>query len=147
MENLRNRTDVKLVTNEKDYLKWASKPSYLSQKVFDNDLVTIHKSKVTLTLNKPAYVRMFILDLMQVLMYEFHYDYIKRKYGNNSRLCFTDTDTLMYRIKTEDVYVDFTKDNKMFDFSNYSAKSKFYDDSNKLVTGKMKDATVGAEIR
>ena len=53
----------------------------------------------------------------------------------------------MYRIKTEDVYVDFTKDNKMFDFSNYSAKSKFYDDSNKLVTGKMKDATVGAEIR
>ena len=78
---------------------------------------------------------------------EFHYDYIKRKYSNNSRLCFTDTDTLMYRIKTEDVYVDFTKDNKMFDFSNYSAMSKFYDDSNKLVTGKMKDATVGVEIR
>ena len=147
MENLRNRTDVKLVTKEKDYLKWASKRSYLSQKVFGNDLVAIRKSKVTLTLNKAAYVGMCILDLMQVLMYEFHYDYIKRKYGNNSRLYFTDTDTLMYIIKTEDVYVDFTKDNKMFDFSNYSAKSKFYDDSNKLVTGKMKDAAVGVGIR
>ena len=70
MENLRNRTDVKLVTNEKDYLKWASKSSYLSQKVFDNDLVAIRKSKVTLTLNKPAYIGVCILDLMQVLMYE-----------------------------------------------------------------------------
>ena len=70
MENLRNRTDVKLVTNEKDYLKWASKSSYLSQKVFDNGLVAIRKSKVTLTLNKPAYIGVCILDLMQVLMYE-----------------------------------------------------------------------------
>ena len=54
MENLRNRIDVKLVSNKKDYLKWTSKPSYMSHKIFVNDLVAIHKSKVTLTLNKPA---------------------------------------------------------------------------------------------
>ena len=56
-----------------------------------------------------------------------------------SRLLFLDTNNLMYEIKTEDIYDDFSKDIEMFDFSNYSAKSKYYDDSNKLVVGKMKD--------
>ena len=55
---------------------------------------------MTLTLNKPAYIGMYILELSKVLMYEFHYDYIKNTYGNNSRLLFTDTDGLMYEIKT-----------------------------------------------
>ena len=146
MENLRNRIDVKLVSNKKDYLKWTSKPSYMSHKIFDNDLVAIRKNKVTLTLNKPAYIGMCILELSKVLMYEFHYDYIKNKYGNNSRLLFTDTDSLMYEIKTEDVYKDFSNDKEMFDFSNYSTKSKYYDNSNKLVVDKMKDETAGVAI-
>ena len=55
---------------------------------------------------------MCILELSKVLMYEFHYDYIKNKYGNNSKLLFTDTESLMYEIKTEDIYED-------FDFSKY----------------------------
>ena len=54
MENLRNRIYVKLVSNKRDYLKWTSKPSYMSHKIFGNDLVAIRKNKVTLTLNKPA---------------------------------------------------------------------------------------------
>ena len=62
-----------------------------------------HKSRVTLTLNKPAYVGMCKFDLSKVLIYEFHYNYIKTKYGHNSRLLFYDTDDLMYEIKTEDV--------------------------------------------
>ena len=115
----------------------------MSHKIFDNDLVAIRKNKVTLTLNKPAYIGMCILELSKVLMYEFHYDYIKNKYGNNSRLLFTDTDSLMYEITTEDVYEDFSKDKEMFDFSNYSTKSKQYDKSNKLMVGKMKDETAG----
>ena len=65
---------------------------------------------------------MCILELSKVLMYEFHYDYIKNIYGNNSRLLFTDTDSLMYEIKTEDVYEDSSNDREMFDFSNYSSK-------------------------
>ena len=81
---------------------------------------------------------MCILDLSKVLMYEFHYDYIKNKYGNNSRLLFTDTGTLMYKIKTDNVYEDFSSDKEMFDFGSYSAESKYYDDSNKLVLVKMK---------
>ena len=96
----------------------------MSHKIFDNDLVTIRKIKVIM-LSKPAYTGMCILELTKVFMYKFHYDYIKSKNGNNSRLLFADINHLMYM-------------KKMFDFSNYSTKSK-YDNSNKLVVGKMKD--------
>ena len=80
----------------------------MSQKIFYNNLVAIRKSKITLTLNKPAYIGMCILDLSKVLMYEFHYDYIKNKYGKELRLLFTDTDSWMYENKTEGVYEDFS---------------------------------------
>ena len=119
----------------------------MSQKIFENNLVAIRKSKVALTLSKPAYAGMCILDLSKVLMYEFQYDYIENRYDNNSRLLFTDTDSLMYETKTEDVYEDFSKDKKMFEFSNYSTKSKFYDDCNTLVVGKMKDKTTSVSIK
>ena len=79
MEDLRDRIDIKVVSNEKDYMKWTSKSSYISQKILDNDLFAIRKSKVTLTINKPAYGGMYILDLCKILMYEFHCDYIKIK--------------------------------------------------------------------
>ena len=85
MENLRNKIDVKLVSNKKAYLKWTSKPSYILHKILENNLVAIRKKKVTLTLNNAAYIGMCILELSKVLMYEFHYDYIKNKYGSNSR--------------------------------------------------------------
>ena len=88
---------------------------------------------------------MCLLELSKVFMYEFHHDYIKIKYENKSKLSFTDTDSLMYEIKTEDVYDDFGSDKEMFDFSNYQTKSN-YDNSNKLVIGKMKDETRGVVI-
>ena len=87
----------------------------MSHNIFGNDSVVMRKSKVTLTLNKPAYIVMCILELSKVLMYEFHCEYIKNKYGNKSRLLFTDTDSLMYGIKTEDVYEDFSNNKEMFD--------------------------------
>ena len=80
-------------------------------------------------------------------MYQIHYDYNKNIYDNNSRLLFTDTDSLMYEIKTEDVYEDFNSDKKMFDVSIYSTKSKYYDNSNKLVIGKMKDESTSFAIK
>ena len=85
MENLRNIIVLKLVSNKRDYLKWTSKPSYMLHKIFENELVAILKNKVILTLNKLGYIGMCILELSKVLMYEFHYDYIKNKYGNNSQ--------------------------------------------------------------
>ena len=122
-------------------MKWTSKSSYMSRKIFGNDLVAIHKSKVTLTLKKPAYIGKYNLEFNKLLMYEFHYDYIKNKYASNSRLLFSDTNSLMYEIKTEDVFEDFSKHKEIFDFSNYSAESKCHNNSNKLVAGKMKDET------
>ena len=110
MENLRNRIDTKLVSNKKDYLKQTSKLIYMSHKIFDNGLNAIRKNKVTLTLKKPAYIGMCISELSKVLMYEFHYEYIKNYCGYNSRLLFKDTDGLMYEIQTEDVFEDFSND-------------------------------------
>ena len=80
-------------------------------------------------------------------MYEFHYDYIQDKCDNKSTLLFTGTDNLMYKIKTEGIYENFSSNKEMFDFSNYSTNSKYYDDPNKLVIGKMKDETGGVPIK
>ena len=79
-------------------------------------------------------------------MYELHYDYIKNKYDNQSKLLFTGTDSLMYAIENEDVYEDFGSNKEMFDFSNYSTKSQYHDDSHKLVNGKIKDEIGGVAI-
>ena len=109
MENLRKGVDVKLVTDEKKLTKLASKPTYVSSKIFSKTLVALHKIKETLTLNWPAYVGMCILDLSKTLMYNSHYKYIKMKYGNKAKLLFTDTDSLTYEIETEDIYKDFSE--------------------------------------
>ena len=79
MENLRKRVDLRLVTSKKKLLKLSSKPTYVSSKIFNENLVAVHKIKETLTLNRPAYIGMCILDLSKTLMYDFHYNYIKQK--------------------------------------------------------------------
>ena len=103
MENLYKRVDVRLITNEKKLLKMASKPAYVSSKIFNNNLVAVHKIKETLTLNRPTYLGMCILDLSKTLMYDFHYNYIKNKYGDKAKLLFTDTDSLTYEIQTKNL--------------------------------------------
>ena len=116
-ENLRNRINVKLVNNKKCYLKCTLKPRYIQHKIFDNNLAAIGKSKISLKPNKPAYIRICVSQLSQVSMYKFHSGYIEKKYGNNARLLFSDTDSLMYETKAEDAYQKFSNDKKMFDFS------------------------------
>ena len=113
MEDLGNINNVRLANNEKGYLKCTSKPSYMSQKIFDKNLVAVSKSKVAIKLNKLAYIGMCSLKLSKILMNEFHYDYIKNKYENKSKLLFTDTDSLIYEIKTEGVYEDFSSDKEI----------------------------------
>ena len=146
MENLRKRVDVRLVTDEKKLLKLTSKPTYVSSKIFNENLVAVHKIKETLTLNRPAYVGMSILDLSKTLMYEFHYNYIKDKYKDKAKLLFTDTDSLTYEIEAKDVYKDFWKDIHKFDNSDYPKYSPFFDKENKKVIGKFKDEAAGIPI-
>ena len=146
MENIRKQVDVRLVTDEKKLLKWASKPTYVSSKIFNENLVAVHKIKETLTLNRPAYVGMCILDLSKTLMYDFHYKYIKDKYKNKARLLFTDTDSLTYEIEAEDVYQDFWNVKDKFDNSDYPKSSPYFDKTNKKVIGKFKDEAAGVPI-
>ena len=146
MENLRKRVDVRLVTDKEKLLKLASKPTYVSSKIFNENLVAVHKIKETLTLNRPAYVGMCILDLSKTLMYDFHYNYIKQKYGDKAKLLFTDTDSLTYEIQTDDVYADFWSDKDKFDNSDYDKESPFYNTANKKVIGKFKDEACGIPI-
>ena len=113
---------------------------------FHNILVAICKSKLALKLNKPAYIEMCILGLSNILNYESDYDYIKNRFDKKSKLLFTGADILMYEIKTEDVYEGFSSDKEMFDFSNYSTKSKYDDNSNKLAIGEKKDETGSVAI-
>ena len=79
-----------------------------------------------------------------MLIYEFHYKYIKSKYDAN--LLFTDIDSLVYEIKTEDVHEDFYEDKNLFDFSDYPLHSKFFHPVNKKVIGKMKVGFKGKVI-
>ena len=146
MENIRKRVDVRLVTDEKKLLKLTSKPTYVSSKIFNENLVAVHKIKETLTLNRPAYVGMCILDLSKTLMYDFHYNYIKHKYGEKAKLLFTDTDSLTYEIEANDVYKDFFKDKDKFDNSDYPEYSPFFYKTNKKVIGKFKDESAGIPI-
>ena len=144
MENLRKRINAELINNAKDYVKWLSKPSFISQKIFSENFVAIHKIKPVLTLNKPIYVGFSILDLSKLLMCEFHYKYVKSKF--DAKLLFTDTESLVHEIKTEDVYEDFYQDKNLFDFSDYPLNSKCFDPVNKKVIIKMKDEFKGKII-
>ena len=146
MENIRKRVDVRLVTNKEKLLKLASKPTYVSSKIFNENLVAVHKLKETLTLNRPAYVGMCILDLSKTLMFDFHYNYIKNKYGDKAKLLFTDTDSLTYEIETNDVYKDFWNNKDKFDNSDYPETSQYFDKTNKKVIGRFKDEAAGIPI-
>ena len=146
MENLRKRVDVRLVTNEKKLDKLTAKPTYMSSKIFNENLMAVHKVKERLTLNRLAYVGMCILDLCKTLMYDFHYNYIKKKYGDRAKLLFTDTDSLTYEIEAEDVYNDFWNDKDMFNNSDYPDNSPYHCNANKKVIGKFKDEACGVPI-
>ena len=146
MENIRKRVDVRLVTSKEKLLKLASKPTYVSSKIFNENLVAVHKIKETLTMNRPAYVGACILDLSKTLIYDFHYNYIKHKYGDKAKLLFTDTDSLTYEIETNDAYNDFFKDNNKFDNNDYPENSPYFNKINKKVIGKFKDEASGIPV-
>jgi len=146
MENLRKRVNIELVTNESRLNKLSAKPTYVSSKIFNENLVAVHTKKESLLLDKPSYVGMCILDLTKTLMYDFHYNCIKKKYPD-SQLLFTDTDSLFYYIKSErDIYEEFWVDRKLFDNSDYPVSSKYFSDENKKVIGKFKDEAAGKPI-
>ena len=149
MEDIRKRVDIKLVTDKIKAEKLSAKPNFKHCNIFNEDLVAIHMKKTKLEFNKPVYLGMCILDLSKTLMYDFHYNYIKRKYGDKAKLLFTDTDSLMYEIQTEDFYRDIRWDVKdRFDTSDYlpNHPSGIPTGCNKKVLGMFKDEAGGKII-
>ena len=151
MENIRNRVDVKLVNTKEKLRKLVAKPNLKSPpKIFSENLVSVHMRKTSLLMNKPVYLGMCILDLSKTIMYDFHYNYIKSKYADKAKLLFTDTDSLMYEIETEDFYEDIAGDVKdKFDTSDYPENhpSGIPTGENKKVLGMMKDEAAGKIIK
>lgn len=146
MENVRGRVNIELVHVPKRIKRIAAMPSFHRVTIFNKDLVAAHRLKTRIELNKPIYVGFAILDVSKTLMYDFHYNYIKSKYGNAAELCFTDTDSLLYDIQTPDIYSDMKQDEDMFDTSDYPADHPLHNLTNKKVIGKMKDETASVPI-
>ena len=142
MKNIRKHKDIKLVTNEKAYLRKVMKPNFKSGVLFGENLMGCEMGKIKVVMNKPVYLGQAILDVSKIVMYEFHYDYMKPKYGENLKLCYMDTDSFVYHIKTEDFYEDIAGDVKeRFDTSGYSKEDArpLPIGLNKKVIGLMKD--------
>ena len=103
-----------MVNNEKDILKNTSRPTHITHKIFDKNFAAIHEIKSILTLTKPIYVGFTVLELSKWLMYDFHYNFIKKRF--DAELLFTDTDSLTYQMKSEDVNEKFLSTNTCLTF-------------------------------
>ena len=147
MENVRNRVNVKLVSDEKSLGKLAKKANSKSVNIFDENLIAVHMEKTTVRLNKPIQIGMSILDLSKTLMYKFHYEYVKPKWGDRVELLFTDTDSLCYKLRTSDFFNDISVVTKVwFDTSGYEKDHALYSAENKKKIGYMKDECCGNQI-
>ena len=110
IENIRKHRDIKLVTTNKRRSKLVSEPKYHTINLISENLSIIEMKKTKAKMNKPIYLGLSILEISKTLMYEFWYDYMKPKYGNDVKLCYMDTDSFIMSIKTTDFYKDIASD-------------------------------------
>ena len=146
MENVRKHRNIKLVTTDKKRSKLVSEPNYHTMNYISKDLSIIEMKKTKVKMNKPIYLGLSILEISKLLMYEFWYEYMKPKYGDNLKLCYMDTDSFIMNIKTEDFYKDVANDvEKGFDTSN-EVDRPLSTGKNKKVIGLVKDELGGRVI-
>jgi hypothetical protein len=145
MENVRKRKDVRFPKNEKQQRKLTASPRFHSQRIFHEDLAALELNKTSVSLNKPVYTGFSVLELSKLIMFEFWYTCIKPLYGEKAKLLYTDTDSLVIWIETEDVYADMHVHSEWYDFSDYPKDHLCYSIANKKVPGKMKDE-MGSEL-
>ena len=146
MENVRNYRNFNLVSDSRTLARIVQKPTFERCHIINKDLVLTFSLQKTVKLFKPIFVGFTILDNAKQLMYEFHYDVIKARYGERAQLCFTDTDSLLYLIQTQDIYVDMKDQSQLYDFSDYPKEHDLHSTANKKVLGKMKDELSGKPI-
>ena len=119
IENVRKIINVRLVNNEKDFLKYTSRPTHITHKIFGKSYAALYEIKPVLTLSKPIYVGFTVLELSKWLMHDFHYNFIKKIF--DTELLFTDTDSLTFEIKSEDVYEEFFKHKHLMNTKEFQA--------------------------
>ena len=125
MDNVRNHRDIKLITSEKRRKRLVSEPNYHSCKIYSNNLMAIEMKQTRVKMNKPLYLGISILDISKILMHEFWYNYVIPKYGDKAKLSYTDTDSFIIYIKTQDFFEHIPNTvEKWFDISNYNKKDK-----------------------
>ena len=147
MEIVRKHRDIKLVITDKKRRKVVSEPNYHLMNYITEDLSIIEMKITKVKMNKPIYLGLSILEISKLLMYEFWYDYMKPKYGDNVKLCYIDTDSFIMNIKKEDFYKDIANDvEKRFDTSNYECERPLPTGKNKKVIGLMKNELGGRVI-
>ena len=137
-ENLRNRVNVEVITKRNIALKRACKPGFKRLQTIRDDLVVMQTAISNLRLDKPVYVGFSVLDLSKLLMYVFHYEKMLTRY-ENIKLCFTDTDSLLYEIQTDNIYKDMQSTIHDYDFSDYPTEHFLHNNNHKKEIGKFKD--------
>ena len=115
MENVRKHRGIKLVATERWSNYLVTERNYHTTKFFTENLLVTEMKKTTATkeemlINKPVCLRVSILELSKILIYEFWYDYLKPKYGGNAKLSYTDTDRFIVHVKTDDIYKNIAED-------------------------------------
>ena len=148
VQNDRNHRDIRLVTTEAKRNKLASELNYQSTKCISKHLLVMEMKKTEVKINKPIYLGQVVLYLSKTLMFEFWYDYLKPMYGDKIRLCYTDTDSFIMHIKTDDFYKDISADaDKWFDTSNFNKNDNrpLEIGKNKKLLGKFEDE-IGGKI-
>jgi hypothetical protein len=146
LETVRNRLNLTLIVCPNKLDKILAHPTVTGWRVFSENVVALVRKKPRVVLDKPIFMGFSILDLAKEHMYAFHYDYVKRKYGDKVKLLYTDTDSFIYELKTEDMYQDMYNNKELFDLSVLPRDHKNYDSSNHGVLGKMKDETKAVRI-
>ena len=147
MENVRKHRDFKLVKTDNKRSKLVSEPNYHTINLISENLSIIEMKRTKVKMNKPIYLRLSILEISKILMYEFWYDYMKPKYDDNVKLCYMDTDSFIMNIKTEDLCKVIANDvEKRFDTSNYECDRPLPTGKNNKVIELMKDELGGRII-
>jgi hypothetical protein len=142
-QQVRNKMNVKIVNSVAKAKFYTKKANFVKFEILSPDVVIIFMRHVKVVLDKPIYTAFTVLEVSKVFMYDWHYNKVKKWYGNNAQFLFTDTDSLAYHIKTKDFYKDLEKHKDEFDFSGFDESHPLYSTKNKKVIGKMKDESDG----
>lgn len=147
IEQVRKRRSVSFTKKSEKFKKLVKSPLFHSFEIFDHGLVSVERRKARVVLNRPVYAGQVVLDVSKEIMYNFHYNCMKERYGDRIKVCGSDTDSLIYKVQTDDVYADIKDMAEYFDLSDYPKEHPLHSNVNKKVPGKFKDEMNGEPIK